>query len=135
MHFTYDSLDKEDGELGFQKDSSQDSSVSVLHKCVIKQVIKTYNIVKEEKNVVLHNHTSCNGSFNTKKSAKNSLRAPSIKRKVCKYISVSGGNVFLRRQGDHSKPLESLMDKSQHFSWKIYSTAEQPFVLTPHGCL
>lgn len=49
MHFTYDSLDKEDGELGFQKGSSQDSSVSVLHKCAIKQVIKTYNIVKEEK--------------------------------------------------------------------------------------
>lgn len=46
MHFTHASSDKEDGELGFQKGSSQDASVSVLHKCAIKQVIKSYSIVK-----------------------------------------------------------------------------------------
>lgn len=68
------------------------------------------------------------------KSAKISLRAPSIKWKECKYISARGENMFLRRQGDYSKPPGSFVAKSQHFSWKIYSIAEQPFVL-PHGCL
>lgn len=43
--------------------------------------------------------------------------------------------MFPRRQGDDSKPPESFVAKSQYFSWKIDSTAEQPFVLTPYGCL
>jgi len=38
MHFTHHSLDK-DGELGFQKGSSQGS---VLHRCAIKEVVKKY---------------------------------------------------------------------------------------------
>lgn len=103
---------------------------------MIKQITKSYNVVEDKNNVDPHNHTSCNGSFNTKnKSAKISLRAPSIKWKEWECISASGENVFPRRNGDDSKPPESFVAKSQYFSWKIDSIAEQPFVLTPYGCL
>lgn len=64
-----------------------------------------------------------------------SASEPWTKWKECKYISASGEKMFLRRQGDDSKPPESFVAKSQHFSWKKYSITEQPFVLTPHGCL
>lgn len=43
--------------------------------------------------------------------------------------------MFLRSQEDDSKPPVSFVAKSQRFSWKTCSIAEQPFVLAPHGCL
>lgn len=74
-----------------------------------------------------------------KKSAKNNLKIPSIKWVQILYCPWR--NVFLRRQNHSNLQIyphyvyKSLVAKSQHFSWKIYSIAEQPIVLTPHGCL